>query len=89
MPKIKTHKATAKRFKYSGKKKLLRTRGGAKSEIAIEAHAHSRLARSGSRGTQLIVGQPLQVGVKADGLGVVVSEPRHRFGVGAPQQGGP
>jgi len=31
MPKIKTHKATAKRFKYSGKKKLLRTRGGAKS----------------------------------------------------------
>ena len=31
MPKIKTHKATAKRFKMSGKKKLLRTRGGAKS----------------------------------------------------------
>ena len=31
MPKIKTHKATAKRFKYSGRKKLLRTRGGAKS----------------------------------------------------------
>lgn len=27
MPKIKTHKATAKRFKYSGKGKLLRTRG--------------------------------------------------------------
>ena len=31
MPKIKTHKATAKRFRYSGKKKLLRTRGGARS----------------------------------------------------------
>ena len=31
MPKIKTHKATAKRFKRSGKGKLLRTRGGAKS----------------------------------------------------------
>ena len=31
MPKIKTHKATAKRFKYSGRKKLLRTRGGGKS----------------------------------------------------------
>jgi large subunit ribosomal protein L35 len=31
MPKIKTHKATAKRFRLSGKKKLLRTRGGAKS----------------------------------------------------------
>lgn len=27
MPKIKTHKATAKRFKYSGKGKLMRTRG--------------------------------------------------------------
>ena len=30
MPKIKTHKATAKRFKYSGRGKLLRTRGGGK-----------------------------------------------------------
>lgn len=28
MPKIKTHKATAKRFKYSGGGKLLRTKGG-------------------------------------------------------------
>jgi large subunit ribosomal protein L35 len=28
VPKIKTHKATAKRFKYSGSGKLLRTRGG-------------------------------------------------------------
>lgn len=27
MPKIKTHKATAKRFKYSGTGKLLRVRG--------------------------------------------------------------
>ena len=27
MPKIKTHKATAKRFKYSGRGKLLRTKG--------------------------------------------------------------
>jgi large subunit ribosomal protein L35 len=27
VPKIKTHKATAKRFKYSGKGKLLRMRG--------------------------------------------------------------
>ena len=27
MPKIKTHKATAKRFKYSAKGKLMRTRG--------------------------------------------------------------
>lgn len=28
MPKIKTHKATAKRFKYSSSGKLLRTKGG-------------------------------------------------------------
>jgi large subunit ribosomal protein L35 len=28
LPKIKTHKATAKRFKYSGQAKLLRTQGG-------------------------------------------------------------
>lgn len=28
MPKIKTHKGTAKRFKYSGRGKLLRTKGG-------------------------------------------------------------
>ncbi len=28
MPKIKTHKATAKRFKYSGSGKLLRTKIG-------------------------------------------------------------
>lgn len=28
MPKIKTHKATAKRFKYSGSGKLMRTRIG-------------------------------------------------------------
>jgi len=27
VPKIKTHKATAKRFKYSGRGKLMRTRG--------------------------------------------------------------
>ncbi len=27
MPKIKTHKATAKRFKYSGKGKLMRMQG--------------------------------------------------------------
>jgi large subunit ribosomal protein L35 len=28
LPKIKTHKATAKRFKYSGRGKLLRTKSG-------------------------------------------------------------
>jgi hypothetical protein len=30
VPKIKTHKATAKRFRYSGSGKLMRTRGGGK-----------------------------------------------------------
>jgi len=28
VPKIKTHKATAKRFKYTGTGKLMRTKGG-------------------------------------------------------------
>lgn len=28
MPKIKTHKATAKRFRYTAKGKLMRTKGG-------------------------------------------------------------
>ena len=28
MPKIKTHKATAKRFRYTGTGKLVRTKGG-------------------------------------------------------------
>ena len=28
MPKIKTHKATAKRFRYTGTGKLMRTKGG-------------------------------------------------------------
>lgn len=28
MPKIKTHKATAKRFRYTGKKKIMRRRAG-------------------------------------------------------------
>jgi len=28
LPKIKTHKATAKRFKYTGTGKLMRTKGG-------------------------------------------------------------
>ena len=45
MPKIKTHKATAKRFKYSGKKKLLRTRGGAKSGGGYMRHRSKRSKR--------------------------------------------
>ena len=41
MPKIKTHKATAKRFRYSGSGKLLRTRGGGKG-----GQGHLRRRRS-------------------------------------------
>jgi large subunit ribosomal protein L35 len=41
MPKIKTHQATAKRFKYSGSGKLLRTRGGSKG-----GQTHLRRRRS-------------------------------------------
>jgi large subunit ribosomal protein L35 len=41
VPKIKTHKATAKRFKYSGSGKLLRTRGGGKG-----GQTHLRRRRS-------------------------------------------
>lgn len=45
MPKIKTHKATAKRFKYSGKKKLMRTRGGAKSGGGVMRNRSKRSKR--------------------------------------------
>jgi large subunit ribosomal protein L35 len=45
MPKIKTHKATAKRFKLSGKKKLLRTHGGAKSGGGYMRHRSKRSKR--------------------------------------------
>jgi large subunit ribosomal protein L35 len=41
MPKIKTHKATAKRFKYSGRGRLMRTRGGGKG-----GQTHLRRRRS-------------------------------------------
>ena len=45
MPKIKTHKATAKRFKYSGRKKLLRTRGGGKGGGGYMRHRSKRSKR--------------------------------------------
>ena len=41
MPKIKTHKSTAKRFKYSGRGKLMRTRGG-----SLGGRGHLRRRRS-------------------------------------------
>jgi large subunit ribosomal protein L35 len=44
MPKIKTYKGAAKRFKYSGSGKLMRTRGGGK-----QGAGHLRRRRSKRR----------------------------------------
>jgi large subunit ribosomal protein L35 len=49
MPKIKTHKATAKRFKRSGKGKLRRTRGGAGAGGGYMRHRSKRSKRKRSR----------------------------------------
>ena len=49
MPKIKTHKATAKRFKRSGKGKLRRTRGGGKGGGGYMRHRSKRSKRKKSR----------------------------------------
>ena len=48
MPKIKTYKAAAKRFKYSGSGKLMRTRGGGK-----HGAGHLRRRRSKRRKREL------------------------------------
>ena len=49
MPKIKTHKATAKRFKRSGKGRLRRTRGGGKAGGGYMRHRSKRSKREKSR----------------------------------------
>ena len=46
MPKIKTHKATAKRFRYSGSGKLMRTRCGGKGG---KGHLRRRRAKRAKR----------------------------------------
>lgn len=53
MPKMKTHKATAKRFKYSGKKKLLRTRGGGKGGGGYMRHRSKRSKRVANQMTEV------------------------------------
>ena len=53
MPKIKTHKATAKRFKYSGRKKLLRTRGGGKGGGGYMRHRSKRSKRIAGEMTEV------------------------------------
>lgn len=46
MPKIKTHKSTAKRFRYSGSGKLLRTRGGGEGgQTHLRRHRAKRSRR--------------------------------------------
>jgi large subunit ribosomal protein L35 len=59
MPKIKTHKATAKRFRYSGKKKLRRTRGGGKAGKGYMRHRSKRSKRNKHRMVE--VTQPAEV----------------------------
>jgi len=50
LPKIKTHKATAKRFRYTGSGKLVRTKGG-----------KSHLRRRKSERTKRLFGEMLEV----------------------------
>lgn len=45
MPKIKTHKSTAKRFKLSGGGKLMRTRGGGKGGAGHLRRRRSKRAK--------------------------------------------
>ena len=45
MPKIKTHKATAKRFRYTGAGKLMRTRGGSQGGAAHLRRKRSKRAK--------------------------------------------
>lgn len=59
MPKIKTHKSTAKRFKYSGSGKLMRTRGGGKGGA-------THLRRRRSRRSKRLLGEMTEVETKGD-----------------------
>jgi large subunit ribosomal protein L35 len=55
LPKIKTHKATAKRFKYSGRGKLLRTKSG-----------KSHLRRKKSKRVKRLYDEMIRVDTNAD-----------------------
>ena len=56
MPKIKTYKAAAKRFKYSGRGKLMRTRGGGKGGAGHKKRLRSkRRKREFGKMTQVTV----------------------------------
>lgn len=59
MPKLKTYKGAAKRFKYSGSGRLLRTRGGGKGGAA-------HLRRMRSRRTKRLFGEMSEVTVPGE-----------------------
>lgn len=59
MPKIKTYKGAAKRFKYSGRGKLMRTQGGGR-----EGAGHLRRRRSKRRRREF--GQMTEVTVRGE-----------------------
>jgi large subunit ribosomal protein L35 len=59
VPKIKTHKATAKRFRYSGSGKLLRTRGGGEGGA-------THLRRRRSRRSKRLLGEMTEVETRGD-----------------------
>jgi large subunit ribosomal protein L35 len=59
MPKIKTHKATAKRFKYSGRGRLMRTRGGGEGGAG-------HLRRRRSKRAKRMFGEMSEVQTKGD-----------------------
>jgi large subunit ribosomal protein L35 len=59
MPKIKTYKGAAKRFKYSGSGKLMRTRGGGK-------HGAGHLRRRRSKRRKQALGQMAEVTVRGE-----------------------
>ena len=51
MPKIKTHKATAKRFKLTGSGKLLRTKG---EKRHLRRNKSKRVKRASYRGVEVV-----------------------------------
>jgi len=59
VPKIKTHKSTAKRFRYTGGGKLVRTRGGSQGGAA-------HLRRNRSKRAKRLFGEMADVVTRGD-----------------------
>jgi len=67
VPKIKTHKATAKRFKLTGSGKLLRTKG---EKRHLRRNKAKRVKRASYRGIEVVTtGEVKRVGRLAPYLG--------------------